>query len=92
MRRPGSMNGKIFRSAAETEERNDVIKFKHPQATSHALNCVKPERPQNEYIKPFQFKSREQNGGQIDPRTKLAGRPRLFTGSQEAQRRHRTGV
>lgn len=55
-----------------------MIRLKPPHTTFHALNCVKPERPQNKYIKRSQFKSREQNGGQIDPRINTGGRPKFF--------------
>jgi hypothetical protein len=53
---------------------------------------VKPDRPQNKYIKPFQFKSREQNGGQIDPRINIGGRPKFFTETLAKELRKRVKV
>jgi hypothetical protein len=82
------MNGKIFRSAAETEERNDMIRLKHQEMQFHAHNSV--ERPQNRHLRPF--KSRAELGGQIDPRINIGGRPKVLTESLAKELRKKVKV
>jgi hypothetical protein len=61
-----------------------MIRFKGPKVRfqSHTQNCV--ERPQNRHLKPF--KRRAELSGQLDPRIKLAGRPKLFTEALAAKK------
>jgi hypothetical protein len=82
------MNGKTFRSAAETEERNDMVRLKHQEMQFHAHNCV--ERPQNRHLKPF--KSRAELNGRLDPRINLRGRPKIIREAYEKVLQEKTRV